>query len=77
MRTQKIFTALGLIGAIGAGLMGVAAPTPAAAQDPAHMSCEDLWGARATRYTRVTVIALIPTARGPCSEMVVFHLTGG
>ncbi|KAF0121960.1 YARHG domain-containing protein [Methylocystis sp.] len=52
MRTQKIFAALSLIGAIGAGSMGVVAPTPAAAQDPAYMSCEDLWYARNRIYAR-------------------------
>jgi hypothetical protein len=52
MRTQKIFTALSLIGAIGAGSMGVATPTPAAAQDPAYMSCEALWYARNRIYAR-------------------------
>lgn len=52
MKTQKIFTALGLIGAIGAGSMGVAVPTPAAAQDPAYMSCQELWYARNRIYAR-------------------------
>ena len=51
MRTQKIFKALSLIGAIGAGSMGVA-PTPAAARDPAYMSCEELWYARNRIYAR-------------------------
>lgn len=51
MKTQKIFAALGLIGAIGAELI-VAAPTPAAAQDPAYMSCSDLWYARNRIYAR-------------------------
>lgn len=51
MRTQKISKALSLIGAIGAGSMGVA-PIPAAAQDPSYMSCEELWHARNRIYAR-------------------------
>ena len=41
MKRQEIFAAFSLIGAIGAGLIGVGAPTPALAQDPAYMSCDD------------------------------------
>ncbi len=51
MKTQKMFSALGLIGAIGAGST-VAATTPAAAQDPAYMSCEDIWYARNRIYAQ-------------------------
>jgi hypothetical protein len=43
MKTEKIFAALSLIGAIGAESIGVGASIPASAQDPAYMSCEDLW----------------------------------
>jgi hypothetical protein len=46
MKTQKIFAALSLVGAIGAESIGVGAPIPASAQDPAYMSCEDLLYAR-------------------------------
>ncbi|MBM3577631.1 MAG: YARHG domain-containing protein [Alphaproteobacteria bacterium] len=52
MKTPKIFAALGLIGAISVGSIGVVAPIPAAAQDPAYMSCEDLWYARNRIYAR-------------------------
>ncbi len=51
MKTHEIFSALSLIGVIVAGLI-VAAPTPAAAQDPAYMSCEALWYARNEIYAR-------------------------
>jgi len=52
MKTQRIFAALSIIGAIGAGSIGVGPPTPAPAQGPAYMSCEDLWYARNEIYAR-------------------------
>ena len=52
MRTQKIFAVLSLIGVIAAGSIGVGVPTPASAQDPAFMACDDLWYARNSIYAR-------------------------
>ena len=52
MKTQKTFAAFSLIGAIGAGSIGAGAPTPASAQEPAYMSCEELWYARNEIYAR-------------------------
>ena len=76
MKTQKIFAALGLIGAIGAGSIGAGAPTPASAQEPAYMSCEELWYARNEIYGRNGYCFNTDRARSMfgagCS-----HLTGG
>ena len=51
MKTQKI-AALCLFNAIGAGIASVGAPTPAFADDPAYMSCNELWYARNAIYAR-------------------------
>jgi hypothetical protein len=50
MKQGQPYAALAV--ALGAAMLGFAAPTPVMAQDPAYMSCGALWYARNQIYAR-------------------------
>jgi len=52
MNVRRSLAGLGLMGAIGIAVVGIGAPAPALAQNPAYMSCRDLWRARNEIYAR-------------------------
>lgn len=52
MNKQKLPALFGFMGALGITVTGLGAPTPAFAQNPAYMSCGDLWRARNEIYAR-------------------------
>src|SRR5450756_489211 len=52
MKKLQTYMAIGLVGALAAEAIVLTLPTPASAQSPAYMSCDDLWYARNRIYAR-------------------------